>query len=135
MKGNLKTIVIYLVIFAILMAVCFAFLNNKEKQEKIGYGEVLELFADNKVVEFSIDGTNILTIKTTETSQAGTSVIYTHKLRSIELFSRDIDEYLKAALDENSDSVLDIEKCDIEALKETPWIVAFLPGIIIEVGS
>ena len=133
MKGNLKTIVIYLVIFAILMAVCFAFLNNKQKQEKIGYGEVLELFDNNKVVEFSIDGTNILTIKTTETSQAGTSVIYTHKLRSIELFSRDIDEYLKAALDENSDSVLDIEKCDIEALKETPWIVAFLPGIIIAV--
>ena len=133
MKGNMKTIVIYLVIFAILMAVCFAFLNNKAKQEEIGYGEVMQLFKDNKVVEFTIDGSNILTIKTTETTQAGMAIVYTHKLRSLELFSSFVDKYLDAALDENSGSVLDIDKCDVEALKETPWIVAFLPGIIIAV--
>ena len=133
MKGNMKTIVFYLVIFAILMAVCFAFLNNKAKQEAIGYGEVMQLFKDNKVVEFTIDGSNILSIKTTETTQSGTAVIYTHKLRSIELFSRFVDKYLEAALDENSGSVLEIEKCDVEALKETSWIVAFLPGIILVV--
>ena len=94
MKGNMKTIVIYLVIFAIMMAVCFAFLNNKAKQEEINYGEAVQLFKDNRVVEFTINGSNILTIKSTDTTQAGTAITYTHELRSIELFMSDVDEYV-----------------------------------------
>ena len=50
MKGSIKTIIIYLLIFAVLMAVCFAFLGNKQSQEKITYGEVLELFKDGKAL-------------------------------------------------------------------------------------
>ena len=134
MKGNMKTIVIYLVIFAILMAVCFAFLNNKAKQEEITYGEAVQLFKDNKVVEFNINGSNILTIKSTDTTQAGTAVVYTHELRSIELFMRDVDEYVKAQLAlPKEERTLQIEEWNIEALKQTSWIVAFLPGIIIAV--
>ena len=134
MKGNMKTIVIYLVIFAILMAVCFAFLNNKAKQEEITYGEAVQLFKDNKVVEFNINGSNILTIKSTDTTQTGTAIVYTHELRSIELFMRDVDEYVKAQLAlPKEERTLQIEEWNIEALKQTPWIVAFLPGIIIAV--
>ena len=134
MKGNMKTIIIYLVIFAILMAVCFAFLNNKAKQEEITYGEAVQLFKDNKVVEFTINGSNILTIKSTDTTQAGTAIVYTHELRSIELFMHDVDEYVKAQLAlPKEERTLQIEEWNIEALKQTPWIVAFLPGIIMAV--
>ena len=134
MKGNMKTIIIYLVIFAILMAVCFAFLNNKQKQEAITFGEVVELFKDNKVVEFNINSSNVLTIKTTESTQAGTSVVYTHELRSIDMFVDAVDEYVKAQLNlPKEERTLQIEKWDIKALKQTSWIMAFLPGLIIVV--
>ena len=134
MKGNMKTIIIYLVIFAILMAVCFAFLNNKQKQEAITFGEVVELFKDNKVVEFNINSSNVLTIKTTESTQAGTAVVYTHELRSIDMFVDAVDEYVKAQLNlPKEERTLQIEKWDIKALKQTSWIMAFLPGLIIVV--
>ena len=58
MKGSIKTIILYLLIFGILMAVCFAFLGNKQNQEKITYGEVIELFKEGKVKEFSINSVN-----------------------------------------------------------------------------
>ena len=136
MKGSIKTIIIYLLIFAVLMAVCFAFLGNKQSQEKITYGEVLELFKDGKVKEFSINSVNVLTIKTTDKTEHDTDVEYTHKLRSIELFLRDevVNTYVHEQLALPEDQrTLNIEESDVEALKETPWIVAFLPGIIIVV--
>jgi len=134
MKGNMKTIIIYLVIFAILMAVCFAFLGNKQKQEEITFGEAVELFKDNKVVEFTVNSSDVLIIKTTESTQAGTAVVYTHKLRSVTMFVEAVDEYVKAQLAlPKEERTLQIDKWDIEALKQTSWIVAFLPGIIIAV--
>ena len=134
MKGNLKTIILYVVILAVLMVACFAFLGSKQEQEKITYGEAIELFKDNKVMEFSISSTNVLTIKTTDLTEAGTPVTCTHKLRDVGLFVRDVDGYVKAQLAlPKEERTLKIEKWDVEALKETSWFLAFLPGLIIAV--
>ena len=134
MKGNMKTIILYLVIFALLMVVCFTFLGNKQDQKQITYGEAVELFKDNKVEEFNINSGNVLTIKTTEKTDRGTSVTYTHKLRDISMFTRDVDAYVKAQLElPKEERTLKIEEWNVEALKETSWIVAFLPGLLVAV--
>ena len=136
MKGSMKTIILYLVIFAILMAVCFAFLSNSKKQEEITFGEAVELFKDKKVEEFYINNANVLIITTTDKTEHGTSVEYTHKLRSVDLFLK--NETVNAYIEEQlalpkEQRTLKIEEWDVEALKETPWIVAFLPGLVIVV--
>ena len=136
MKGSMKTIILYLVIFAILMAVCFAFLSNSKKQEAITFGEAVELFKDKKVEEFSINNANVLIIKTTDKTEHGTSIEYTHKLRSIELFlyNETVNAYIEEQLAlPKEERTLKIDEWDVEALKETPWIVALLPGLIIVV--
>ena len=134
MKGNLKTIILYLVIFGLLMAVCFAFLGNKQEQQEITFGEAVELFKENKVVEFKISSGNELIIKTTEMTEAGTAVTCTHKLRDVTLFMEAVDEYVQAQLAlPKEERTLQIDKWDVEALKETSWLLAFLPGIILAV--
>ncbi len=134
MKGNTKTIILYVVLFVLLMAVCFTFLGNKQAQTSITYGEAVELFKDNKVIEFSINSGNVLTIKTTETTEAGTNVVCTHKLRDVSLFMNDVDEYVKAQLNLPKDQrTLQIDKWNVEAPKETSWLLSLLPGLIITV--
>ena len=111
MKGNLKTIILYLVIFAVLIAVCFAFLTNKQEQQEITFGEAVELFKENKVVEFTVSSGNVLIIKTTEMTEAQTNVTCTHKLRDVGLFLATVDEYIQAQLAlPKEERVLQIDK-------------------------
>ncbi len=134
MKGNWKTIILYVVIFAVVIVGCFMFINSKQQSTEITFGEAVELFKDNKVVEFTIDSTNHLIITTTETSETGSPVTYKHKLRDVHLFVNTVDEYIQAQLAlPKEERTLKIELSDVEALKETSWFVAFLPGIIIAV--
>jgi ATP-dependent Zn protease len=134
MKGNLKTIILYIVIIAALIAVCCMFISSKQEAQEITFGEAVELFKDNKVVEFMIDSTNHLVITTTETSETGSAVTYKHKLRDVNLFVNTVDEYVQAQLAlPKEERTMKIESWDVKALKETSWIVAFLPGIIIAV--
>ncbi|MBR5187319.1 MAG: hypothetical protein IKW18_02500, partial [Clostridia bacterium] len=136
MKGSIKTIILYLVIFAILMTVCVALLSNSKEQEKITFGEAVEFFKDGKVEKFSINGSNVLTITITEKTDHGTEISYKHKLRDVKLFleNETVNAYIEAQLAlPKEERTLKIEEWEVEAIKETPWIVAFLPGIIIAV--
>ena len=134
MKGNWKTIILYLLIISLAIGLCLALWSSKQDAKEITYGEAVELFKDNKVVEFKITSGNVLQIKTTEQTEAGTPVVCEHKLRDVGLFMYDVDEYVKAQLAlPEADRTLKIEKWDIEALKETSWLIAFLPGIILAV--
>ncbi|MBQ8496346.1 MAG: ATP-dependent zinc metalloprotease FtsH [Clostridia bacterium] len=135
MKGNMKTIILYLVIIVAMISVCFMFINNKQEQKEITFGEAVELFKDNKVVEFTITSSNVLKITTTDTTETGTAVTCTHKLRDVSLFMNTVDEYVQAQLAlPKEERTLKIEKWDVEAIKETSsWLLAFLPGLIIAV--
>ena len=54
MKGNWKTIILYLLIISLAIGLCLALWSSKQDAKEITYGEAVELFKDNKVVEFKI---------------------------------------------------------------------------------
>ncbi len=131
MKGNKKTILLYVALLAGFMLVCFTLLGGASALGQPTYGEVVEMFRDNMVTEYQIGADNILTFKTTELDENGRQKEYSKKLRDVYLFKADVDEYIDAQLAlPESERTLIIENCDMEAPKETPWILSFLPYLI-----
>ena len=49
MKGNTKTIILYVVLIAGLILASLSLLSGKSSTEEITYGKVIEMFRDNKV--------------------------------------------------------------------------------------
>ncbi len=131
MKGNKKTILLYVVLLAGFMLISLTLLGSAARIGEPTYGEIIEMFRDNMVTEYQIASDNVLTFKTTETDELGNQKEYSKKLRDIYLFKSDIDPYIEAQLAlPESERTLIIENCDMEAPKETPWIVSFLPYLI-----
>ncbi len=131
MKRNTKTIILYAVLTIALIAICVSLVTSKDNAEKVRLGEVIALFDENKVTEFSVNSVNTLVVKTTELSEAGTPLEYQITLRDVELFYDIIKPYVEEQMALPAEArTLKIENCDLEPLKTTPWYVAFLPYII-----
>ena len=96
MKGNTKTIILYVVLIAALILASLSLLNSKSGAEGISYGEVVEMFHDNKVTECTISSSNLLTIKTTEIGENGEAKTYQLRLRDLTMFLNDVDPYIDA---------------------------------------
>ena len=136
MKGNTKTIILYVVLIAGLILASLSLLSGKSSTEEITYGKVIEMFRDNKVTEFNISSNNLLTIKTTEIGENDKPKSYQFRLRDLYLFYSDVDAYIDAQLALPAEErTLVIEKCDLEAPKQTSWLVSLLPYLIILVIS
>ena len=130
MKGNTKTIILYVVLIAGLILACLSLLGSRSGAESITYGEVIELFHDNKVTECSISSSNLLTIKTTETDANGNPKTYQLRLRDLLMFKEDVDEYIDAQLDLPEEERT-LKSYIIEEPRQTSWLVSLLPYIII----
>ncbi len=131
MKRNTKTIILYAVLTIALVAVCLTLLTSKDNAEKVKLGEVIALFDENKVTEFTINSVNTLVVKTTELSETGSQLEYQMTLRDVNLFYTMIRPYVEAQMElPASERTLVIENCDLEPLKTTPWYMALLPYLV-----
>ena len=131
MKRNTKTIILYAVLTIGLILFCMTLWSSKNNAEKVSLGEVIALFDENKVTEFSVNSVNTLVVKTTELSEAGSPLEYQLTLRDVTLFYSMIKPYVEAQLELPADErTLVIENCDLEPLKTTSWFAALLPYIV-----
>ncbi len=135
MKRNTKTILLYAVLTIVLIAVCVTLVTSKDNAEKVTFGEVISLFKENKVTEFTVNSVNTLIIKTNELSETGIPKEYAIQLRDVNLFWSFVAiPYVNEQMElPDNQRVLDIEKTDLEPLKNTSWILAILPYIILGV--
>ena len=88
MKSHISTIVIYTLVIFIVILSASMLLGNMNEAEELSYSEIIDMFYDDKVTEFSISSGNVLTFKTTD------GKIYSRTLRDLGLFLYDIDDYL-----------------------------------------
>ncbi len=131
MKRNTKTIILYAVLTIALVAVCLTLLTSKDNAEKVKLGEVIALFDENKVTEFTINSVNTLVVKTTELSETGSQLEYQVTLRDVGLFYTMVRPYVEAQMElPEGERTLKIENCDLEPLKTTPWYMALLPYLV-----
>ena len=123
MKKKFKHILFYVILIAIVIAVC-AFLFKGEETAKMKYSDVVAAFRNEDVIEFEINSDNVLTMafdasceeyqkyKTGESKDK--SVYYVqYNLASLSIFHADLGELVQEQmlpvyqLDENGNQVLD----------------------------
>ena len=137
-KNNFKVLLSYAVMIIIVFAV-IALVLNKDKAEPIQYGDVLNYFEKDAVVEFTVDKDDLLEMKVyvldsdgnLPTDESGnplsdTKTVY-YQLRDLESFRADCSQYYTGP-NRNANLSANFE---FEPQTTLPWWVAFLPYLIV----
>ena len=114
-KTNIKTIVLYIVLIAVVIFAASTLLSSMNAANKLSYSEIIELFEKDEVKEFTVDETGKLTITKTD----GTKI--SRVLLVFSVFRDDIEKYLG-----NSN----LEKYDYLEPSQNSWIMSYLPYIL-----
>ncbi len=122
MKKNIKVIIFYVVLIAVILTVTAVMLGGVN-QKKTQYSDIVALFHSEQVKSFVIDENDVITVQTHDDKQMSFA------LRDISLFllqmGDTIDEQYKAGI---------IESYNYEELPQIPWWVSLLPAVILIIG-
>ncbi len=126
-KSNIKVIVFYIILIAVIV-IASASLLNSVQNDGLSYLDVRELFENEKVSEFVVDGNNTLTmiVRTNKEGEPEQLQRMTYKLRDLSIFYNDLNDLIveqaKAGI---------ISNYDFPPPTEIPWWVSFLPYLIV----
>lgn len=124
MKSGLKTLLIYGTIVVIAIILISSILSGMTGNNDLKYDEIVGMIYNGEVKEFTITSSNKLII----TTQDG--VKYSRVLRSVDLFFKDIDEYLDIRL-QTPEGERALVSYDIED-PQIDWLGSLiLPGIML----
>ena len=118
MKKGFKQIIGYVVLIAVVIAVV-AFLTSGLGSSKTTYQDVVKLFEEEKVKEFTLDNSGALKMKTAD----GKTVEY--KIWWLDKFQEDVGESIQKGIENGT-----LEKYDLPT-HETPAWLSYLPFIIV----
>ena len=127
MKSNLKLIIFYVALIAIIIFAVSSFFGELAGETPT-YSDILAYFKNEQVKYFEIDEDNHLTMQIRVEGKDGAvgDAIVTYTIRSLDKFDRDlgalIDKQLEAGI---------IEEYDILTPEPLPMWVSFLPFIIV----
>ena len=119
MKSNLKVILFYLVLIAVIIFVV-AQVFTTTQVEKLVYSDIVTYFEEEQVSSFVVDEDYLLTMKLKD----GTEVSY--QLKSLTIFRDDLGNLI---LEQKNAGIL--ESYDYEPETVYPWWVSMLPYLII----
>ena len=127
-NSNLKIIIFYIVLFAVVI-LALSFMFNQNGEEKVTYSQIVDYFKSDRVAEFVVDEDFYIEMKVYEVDAdgniltSGDTKTIGYQLQSLGLFVEDCSEYYKA--NQN------LKSYDIEPETVFPWWVAFLPYLIV----
>jgi cell division protease FtsH len=119
MKSNLKIILFYLVLIAVIIFFV-AQVFTTTQADKLVYSDIVTYFEQEQVASFVVDEDYLLTMKLKD----GTEVSY--QLKSLTIFRDDLGDLI---LEQKSAGIL--ESYDYEPDTVLPWWVSMLPYLII----
>ena len=132
MKNHLKTILFYLLLIGIIVAVV-ATIFSGTTEEKLVLGDVVDYFEDDRVLSFTIDEDYFLSMTVIKANEAGELLKNengswqteqkSYQLQSLALFQEYCADYVKGNAN--------LENYDIEPATTYPWWVSLLPYAII----
>jgi len=124
MKKNVKIFLIYIMLILVIGFVGIQLFKLMNTQEPITYSDVLEYFKENKVIEYNVDDTNLLTMVIKENADSDTTTTISYQLKDLEYLREDISIYLQ-------DPNTNITGYDYEPETELPIWVSFLPYLVL----
>ena len=127
MKNGFKIAIFYIVLIGIIL-IATASLWNSIPQDKLNYSNVVDYFVNEQVKEFTVDENNNLTMTLRVTLADGTEgeTYATYKLRSLDLFIKDLGDLIK---EQHSRNI--IMAYDYPPPYSIPWWVSLIPYVIV----
>lgn len=127
MKNGFKIAIFYIVLIGIIL-IATASLWNSIPQDKLNYSNVVDYFVNEQVKEFTVDENNNLTMTLRVTLADGTEgeTYATYKLRSLDLFIKDLGDLIK---EQHSRNI--ITAYDYPPPYSIPWWVSLIPYVIV----
>ena len=119
MKKNVKLIIFYVILFAVILLIAFSAFGKDDGDEKV-YSDIQKLFDTEQVRRFEVTKKNIVNIET----KSGDVVSY--KLRDFSVFYKDFESKIKEQCENGI-----IESYEYEPLQSTPWWVSIIPSILL----
>ncbi len=123
MKKNLKHILFYVVLIAILVVVCALIFKQTGNKEVITYDDIVRYFTNEEVVKFSLDYNNDLTLELKD----GKTVEY--RLADVGIFYSDLGEEIKTQI--NDGVLTEVEY--VPQKQHAAWL-SYLPLILVVVA-
>ena len=131
MKNHLKTILFYLLLIGVIIAV-LATIFHRTSDEKLLLSDVVGYFESDRVASFVIDEDYRLTMKIIKTAEDGTlqrnedgsfaTTEVSYQLRSLQIFEDYCGKYRENA---------NLATYEIEPQTTYPWWVSYLPYLIV----
>ncbi len=127
MKSNLKVIIFYIVLIAVIIFAT-ASLFNSASSDNVAYSDIIDYFRDERVKEFIVDGDNLLTMTVRVTLSDGKEGLayVQYEMRDLSIFYSDLNELIQ---EQYAAGI--IEAYDFPPPTEIPWWVSFLPYLIV----
>ncbi len=127
MKNGLKTALLYIGLIALVLVATSSLWSSIPEKDMV-YSDVVELFKNEKVKEFKVDKNNTLIMKVRVTAADGTEseAIQEYKLRSLDLFVRDLSDLIE---EQHANKI--ITSYDYPQIPSIPIWVSFIPSIIL----
>ena len=133
-KSNLKVIIFYVVLIAVIFVAVFAMLGSPSKKEDLKFGEVMDYFKEDRVKEFEVSEDDVLTLVIYKTDTQGalgeltTEQIALLPTETISYKLRDVNIFIDAF--EKYEDNYNLLKYDYKPLTEYPWWLSLLPNIL-----
>ena len=132
-KGNLKVIIFYIALIAIIFIAVFAMLGSNTAQEDIKFSNIIDYFEEDRVKEFELSNENVLTLVVYKTDKLGVltpadvagvpTEKISYKLRDASIF---IDAFENGNYKDNAN----LGVYDYEPLAEYPWWISLIPNLL-----
>ena len=118
-----KQIIPYLAIPLLLVAM-FLFLTTRQTTDRVAYSEVIELFEENQVAEYTLN----LSSGELQYRLQGSNERLTYTVPNVNMFISDIEDYVK---EYNANAAGQEIRYDYERGSANSWWVSLLPTIIL----
>ncbi len=123
MKKNLKHILFYVVLIAVLIAVCVLIFKQTGNKDTITYDDIVRYFTNEEVVKFSLDYNNDLTLELKD----GKTIEY--RLADVGIFYNDLGDEIKSQITDGT--LTEVEY--VPHKQHAAWL-SYLPLILVVVA-
>ena len=122
-RSFVSEILFYVVILVVIVMVLSTLIGGSRTQDVPTYDDILNYFHNEQVTEVTVTYKNVLQLTVMEN---GTPKTVEYKLKSFDMFHRDLSELIQQQVDDGI-----ITKYEPQPAPEIPWIVNFLPIILV----
>ena len=131
-KSNLKVIIFYIALIAIIFVAVFAMLGSPSSSDDIKFSDIVHYFEENRVQQFDISNENVITLTIYNTSKPGVLTqedVIGVQTEKISYKLSDIDTFNEVFFERYADNS-NLLTFDYEPLDEYPWWLSLLPNLL-----